>query len=98
MAIGLELSIVELSFVVGDDSLQDPEPSDYVLPCEASDLLLSNGGQGFGFDPLCEVVDANYKKAPLFRCWRERFEKIKPPLGEGLGRVHRGKGDRRLVW
>ena len=44
LAISLEFSVVELSSIIGDDSLRDPEPGDDILPCEVLDLLLGNGG------------------------------------------------------
>ena len=44
LAIGLELSIVELNSVVGDNSPRDPEPGNNVLPREALNLFLGDGG------------------------------------------------------
>lgn len=78
-------------------SPRDPEPGDNVLPCEALDLFLDDGGRGFGFNPLREVVDPHYKEASLSRSRRKRSEEVKPPLGERLGYLYRGKWDCCLV-
>ena len=94
LIVGFELGVVKLGFVVSDDGLREPEPGDDVPPCEALDLFFRDGCQGFNLDPLREVVDPDNEEASLPHSWGEGPEEVKTPLGEGLGRIHRGEGDR----
>ena len=61
----LEGVIIELFPVVLDQDPRDPILVDDVPPDKASYIFLHNGGLGFGFHPLCEVVYAYYKELQL---------------------------------
>ena len=51
---------IELNPVVQDQSLWDPKSCDDVLPHEVPHILLSDGGQRFGFNPLGKIIGGYY--------------------------------------
>ena len=63
--------IIELFPVVLDQDPRDPILVDDVPPDKASYIFLHNGGLGFGFHPLCEVVYAYYKELQQSHRYRE---------------------------
>ena len=67
----LEGVVVELFLVVWDQDPRDPIPVDDIPLNKILYILLHNGGQGFNFHPLCEVVYAYYKEFQLLHCYRE---------------------------
>ena len=48
---------IELSPVVRDQTPWDPKFCNYALPHKVPRVLLGDGGQRFGFDPLGEIID-----------------------------------------
>ena len=54
--------VVELFPVIWNQDSRDPISTDDVPPNEASYILFCDGGQGFNFYSLCEIVYAYYKE------------------------------------
>ena len=79
----LEVLVVELPSVVGDDGVRQSEPEDDGLLDEVLHLPLGDLRQRFDFYPLSEVVDCDDYELPLAGRRRERTEYVDPPLGEG---------------
>lgn len=86
-----ECVVVELFSIVEDEDSQDAEVANNALPDEASNILLSDSGQGFCLDPFSEVVDSYDEELELSHYYGEGFHYVKPPLNEFPGSIHWGK-------
>ena len=93
----LEVLVVELPSIVGDDGVRQSEPEDDGLLDEVLHLPLGDLRQGLGLDPLREVVDGDNDELPLARRWWEWTENVDSPLGEGPRSDNRSNLAGRLV-
>ena len=59
------LGVVKLFAVVGDDGLRDAKPAYDRLPDEFGCVRFGNGGKGFCFYPLGEVINGDNRKLGL---------------------------------
>ena len=87
----LECIVVELLPIIRDKDFGDSEAANDAFPNEASDVFLSDYGQGFCLNPFSEVVDSYDEKLELPYYHGERSHYIELPLGKWLGSVHWGE-------
>jgi hypothetical protein len=74
----------ELSVVVSDDIVRDPEAENDVLD-EIHSLLGANFGQGFHLDPLSKFIDHDERVGQTPRRLLEGSQKVQAPHDEWPG-------------
>ena len=80
-----EVLIVELSSIVGDDSMRQPESVDDGFLDEVLHFALNDLGQRFDLHPLSEIVDCDHYELSLTGCRRKRTKYVDSPLSERPG-------------
>ena len=83
-----ECVVVELLSIVKDKDSRNSEVTNDVLPYKALDVLFSDRGQGFLFDPLSKVVDSYGEELELPYRHKEGFYNVKSSLGKGPWGIH----------
>ena len=68
--------------------LWNSEVANDTFPDEASDILLSDGGQRFCLNPFSEIVDPYDEELELSHYHGEGSHYVEPPLSEWLESVH----------
>ena len=61
--------VVKLFSIVEDKDSKNAEAANNVLPNEASNILLTDSGQGFCLDLFSEVVDSYDEEFKLSHCY-----------------------------
>jgi hypothetical protein len=72
----------ELSAVVGNDTIRDPETKNDVLD-EIHDLLGADFSQGFRFDPLSKLIDRDEQVGKAPGAFLKGPRRSRPPHDEG---------------
>ena len=86
-----ECVIFELLSIIIDEDPRDAEMANDNFPKKTANILLCNGSQGFGFNPLREIINSYDKGFELPHCHGERSHYIKALLSEWPGSIHWGK-------
>ena len=86
-----ECFVNKLLSTIGDKDFRDPKAIDNAFPDKVSDVLLSEDGQGFRFNPFDKVIDSHDKELELSYCHRKRSYDVKSSLCVGLWGVHRSE-------
>jgi len=86
-----ECDIVKLLSIVRDKNPRDLKVANHAFLDKVSDILLSDGSQGFYLYPFCEVIDSYDEELELLYCYREGSYDVESPLSEGPQSVHRSE-------
>ena len=78
--------VVKLFSIVEDEDSRNAKAANNVLPNEASDILLSDNGQGFCLDLFSEVVNSYNEELKLPHGDGSHY--VKPPLGKWPENIH----------
>lgn len=78
----VELSVVKLAAVVENDDPGKFEPAYNHLPDKILYLWFGNLGDGFGLDPLGEIIDGENEEFPLSRGQGKRSKDVDSLLGK----------------
>ena len=80
-----ECFVIKLLSTIGDKDFRDPKAIDNAFPIKVLDVLLSDGGQGFRFNPFDKVIDSHDKELELSYCHRNGPMMSSPHWVKGYG-------------
>ena len=72
--------VIELFSIIRDEDSRDAKATNHIFLDETINIPPRDGSQGFGLDPLGEIINSYDKEFDLTHCHEEMSHYVEPPL------------------